>query len=121
MHEMAITQEIVNVVDEARLGAGADACVVKVIIKIGKFTAVVPDCIKFYYDMMTENTPMHGAELEFNVVPTVVRCNGCGIEFEFEEVSFICPGCGGSNTDIISGRELLVESIEVADTCAEES
>ena len=114
MHEMAITQEIVNVVDEARLGAGENAQVVKVVIQIGKFTAVVPDCIKFYYDMMTENTPMHGAELEFNVVQTVVHCKGCGVDFEFEEVSFICPECGSGDTDIISGRELLVESIEVS-------
>jgi len=95
--------------------AGADVRVIKVVIKIGKFTAVVPDCINFYYEMLTENTPMHGAELEFNVVPTVVRCNGCGNEFEFEEVSFICPKCGGTDTDIVSGRELLVESIEVND------
>jgi hydrogenase nickel incorporation protein HypA/HybF len=115
MHEMAITQEIVNVVDDARLGAGDNTHVIKVVIKIGKFTAVVPDCIKFYYDMMTENTPMHGAELEFVVVPTIVKCKSCSVDFEFEEVSFICPECGGSDTEIISGRELLVESIEVSD------
>ena len=71
--------------------------------------------------MMTENTPLHGAELEFNVVPTVVRCNGCGAEFEFAELIFICPECGGGDTGIISGRELFVESIEVADPCAEEA
>ncbi len=115
MHEMAITQEIVNVVDEARLGAGENVRVIRVVIKLGKFTAVVPDCIRFYYEMITENTPLHGAELEFNEVKTEVHCNGCGHTFEIEEACLLCPECGGGDTEIVSGRELLVESIEVSD------
>ncbi len=114
MHEMSITQEIVNVVNEARLSAGEDARVLRVSIKLGKFTAIVPDCIKFYYEMMTEGTPMQGAELDFEVVPTLVKCNACGAEYEIEDVNLFCTACGGVDTDIIAGRELSVESIEVA-------
>ena len=115
MHELAITEELVKVVDEARLGAGGDPRVIRVIIKLGRFTAVVPQYVEHYYNMLTEDTPMQGAELVFNEVPVVVLCSDCDKEFEVERAEFGCPSCGGANTDIISGREIFVESIEVAD------
>jgi hydrogenase nickel incorporation protein HypA/HybF len=114
MHEMSITQEIVNVVDDARRGAGDDARVLRVSVKIGKFTAVVPDCIQFYFDMLTEDTPMRGAALDFEVVQTRVRCSACSAEFDIEDVNLFCVECGSGDTEIIAGRELFVESIEVA-------
>ncbi len=51
----------------------------------------------------------------FNEVPVVVLCSDCDEEFEVERAEFGCPSCSGSNTEIISGREIFVESIEVAD------
>lgn len=113
MHEFSISQELVNVVDEARLTVGEDARVLRVVIRLGKFTAVVPGCVEFYYKILTENTPMAGAEIEFLEVRVESRCNDCGNTFEPEAAVFLCPSCGSGNTEITAGRDLIVETIEV--------
>ncbi len=114
MHELSIAQEIVRTVDEARMNAGVGLRVVVVRLKIGRLTAVVPDCLKFYYEMLTKDTPLEGAEVEFEIVPLTARCGSCGKEFQSEDVIFLCPECG-SQGEIVTGRELLVDSIEVDD------
>jgi len=46
-------------------------------------------------------------------VPTTARCHQCGREFELGEFDWTCPHCKGNNIEIIGGKELFVESIEV--------
>ena len=113
MHELSITQEIVDTVDNARRDAGLHLIVTAVHIKIGRFTAVVPDYLRHYYNMLTEGTPLHGAELHIELVPLTAKCHACGREFESETPMLQCPQCGGLSADVIQGRELLVDSIEV--------
>jgi hydrogenase nickel incorporation protein HypA/HybF len=115
MHEFSITQELVKVVDEARRGAAEDARVLKVVVRLGKFTAAVPECMEYYYKLLTENTLMAGAELEFIEVPVELFCGDCRKTFGAEAAQFLCPECGGSNTEITAGRDLIVETIEVED------
>lgn len=104
-----------KVVDEARVEGGGNPRVLRVKIVVGGFTAVVPDCVKHYFDMLVEGTPLEGAELDFEIAPVVARCVACGNVFDVVSVEFSCPSCGSGDTDIVSGRELYVDSIEVAD------
>jgi hydrogenase nickel incorporation protein HypA/HybF len=113
MHELSITQEIVNTVEEARAGAGAHLIVTAVRLKIGRFTAVVPDYVRYYFEMLTENTLLAGAEVDIEILPVIARCRGCGREFEPDGPIPNCPHCGATAADIIQGRELLVDAIEV--------
>ena len=40
------------------------------------------------------------------------KCLDCEDVFITEDYSFFCPGCSGSNTELVSGRELYVDEIE---------
>ena len=51
-------------------------------------------------------------------VPVSVECRVCGAASELAAFPFACPACGSVEVDVISGEELLVESIEVADELA---
>ncbi|HPI75336.1 MAG TPA: hydrogenase maturation nickel metallochaperone HypA [bacterium] len=115
MHEFSITQELVKVVDEARVEGGGNPRVLRVKIVVGGFTAVVPDCVRHYFKMLVEGTRMEGAELDFEVATVTASCAACGNVFDVVSVEFSCPSCGGGETDIVSGRELFVDSIEVVD------
>jgi len=115
MHEYAVTQEIVRIVEEAARGAGAGVKVTRVILKIGKFSAVVVRYVQHYYDMMTEGTNLHGAEIDAVEVAATAECGECGRVYEVIGPDSSCPGCGGPVTTLLTGRELLVESIEVND------
>jgi len=112
MHELAITQSMLNLV----LGQAEQAKakrVGKINLVIGEMTGVVGDCVRFYFDLLSKGTPADGATLSFKAVPTQARCRGCGKLFEVREFDWTCPRCNGNNIEIVAGKELFVESIEV--------
>jgi len=43
----------------------------------------------------------------------VGRCQKCGKEFHIDHYDFFCPECSDGVLELISGRELQVESLEV--------
>lgn len=111
MHELAITQSILQIAtDEAqRIGASQ----IKVIrLKVGTLTDIVPDSVQFYLDSLTPGTIAAGVRLETIVVPVGATCPGCGHFFVVQNYDLNCPECG-SVGKITQGRELQVESLEV--------
>jgi hydrogenase nickel incorporation protein HypA/HybF len=112
MHELAITQSMLNLVLEQAEKAEAKK-VGRISLVIGEMTGVVSECVQFYFDFLSKGTPADGATLSFSRVPTQARCRGCGKLFELMEFDWTCPHCRGNNIEIVAGKELFVESIEV--------
>jgi hydrogenase nickel incorporation protein HypA/HybF len=114
MHELAIAQNIVEIVHGAvpghRLGA-----VRSVRIDVGGFSGVVPESLEFSFEAIVSGTPMETARLDIHRVPVVMRCSACGRDFEREEPFFTCPGCGGIRLRMVSGSELQVKEVELDD------
>lgn len=59
MHELGILQQVVEIVGERSGGAR----VKRVVLEVGTFTCVLPDALRFCFDLATEGTVMEGAEL----------------------------------------------------------
>ena len=59
MHELAITQDLVDLVAERTAGRQ----VVIVNVRIGKESGIVPDSMAFSFDVVTLETPLEGARL----------------------------------------------------------
>jgi hydrogenase nickel incorporation protein HypA/HybF len=111
MHELAITQDIVETV----CARAAGARVLKIVVVIGTLSMVLPDAVRFCFDLCVEDTPLAGAELEIVEPPGVARCRGCNVEFEIElERPFARCACGATDLDWISGDELLIREMELA-------
>jgi hydrogenase nickel incorporation protein HypA/HybF len=108
MHELAITDGIVAGVCE-RLG---DQKIRRVTLEIGALTAVLPDAVRFCFDLCAQGTTLEGAELEIVEIPARARCRMCSGEFAVRDHVLLCA-CGGLEVDVISGNELLVRSVEV--------
>ena len=60
MHELSITRNVVAIVSERAEGQR----VTRVRLEIGRLSAVVPDSIRFCFDICAQGTPLEGAELE---------------------------------------------------------
>ena len=60
MHELSITRNVVAIVSERAAGQR----VTRVRLEIGRLSAVVPDSIRFCFDICAQGTPLEGAELE---------------------------------------------------------
>jgi len=110
---MSITQSVLDIVIEQARESGA-AKVTGVKLRFGALTAVVPDCVAFYFEQMTPGTVAEGAKLDVEMVPLVRRCGQCAEEFEAtDELDMTCPKCGNMFTETLSGREMEVASIEI--------
>jgi hydrogenase nickel incorporation protein HypA/HybF len=112
MHEMAIAQGVLDIV----LAAAAEndaAAVTRIKLQVGEMTEVEPAALTFCFTALAAGTAAAAAELAIEVLPLVGRCRDCGREFRVERFRFLCPGCGSAGVEIISGRELKVEHLEV--------
>ena len=112
MHELAITQSLLDLVLEhaARAGGGR---VSGVHVVSGEASGIVDDSVRFYWDAVSEDTAAAGATLHFRRVPLVFECLACGSHFVPAGASFDCAGCGGSRVRVVSGREFRLEAIDL--------
>ena len=109
MHELSITQSVVDAVTR-RMG---DAPIRRVRLEIGKLSGLVPDAVRFCFDLVTAGTSLDGAELEIDEPHGRVACRGCGTEFDSDDVLALCR-CGSADVELLRGRELRIRSVEVA-------
>jgi hydrogenase nickel incorporation protein HypA/HybF len=112
MHELSITQNVLNIVTKHAQTAGAHR-VTAIHLTVGELTGFVDDSIQFYFDMLSPGTLAEGATLVIQRVPARLRCRACGEEFGLHEGSWLCPQCSATGGTVLQGRELQVESIEV--------
>ena len=63
------------------------------------------------YQMLVQETPMCGAELQIGREPLRSRCDLCGEEFVVERFRFECPKCHNRDVTIVSGETLVLESV----------
>jgi hydrogenase nickel incorporation protein HypA/HybF len=65
VHEFGIANEAIEIC----VGASGDARITRVVLEIGKLSAVLPDAVRFCFDAASEGTVAQGAELEIIEVP----------------------------------------------------
>ena len=121
MHELAIAQAIIAAAE--RHAQGRPVSVVRV--RVGRLRQVVPEYLSFYFEVASKETSCEGAVLEWERVASLLRCSACGAEWdpapppahEQEQliVRFRCPQCESADHRVMSGDELVVESIDVTE------
>jgi hydrogenase nickel incorporation protein HypA/HybF len=112
LHELAITQSILNIVlDEAK--AAQAGKITKVNLVIGELSGVVSDSVQFYFDFLKKDNAAEEATLDFKLVPAQLRCRDCLNDFNPQDSLWVCPNCQSINVEILSGRDCYIESIEV--------
>jgi hydrogenase nickel incorporation protein HypA/HybF len=108
MHELGLTQEIIEIVKEA----ARERKVKRVVLEIGKLSCVLPDAVQFCFDLCAEGTVAEGAELEIIQPSGVGRCRRCKETFPLDSALAYCV-CGSLDIEWISGEELRVKSVEL--------
>ena len=107
MHELGVTRNIVAIVSEH----AGDKKVNRVLLEIGRLSAIMPDAIRFCFDVCSKNTPLENATLQINEVPGLARCKECGNEFEIEQLFGRCK-CGSNHIQCIAGEEMKIKEME---------
>jgi hydrogenase nickel incorporation protein HypA/HybF len=116
MHELSIAESVVAVASRHARGRRVE----KVTVRAGHLRQVVPAALELAFELVAEGTAVEGAKLEIEPVPAAGRCHDCGIESELEGFPLLCPRCGSLDVELISGEELLVDSLELEEEGPEE-
>ena len=109
MHEMAITQSVVDAVSE-RIGPER---VARVVLEIGRLSGVVPDALRFCFEICAKDTTLEGAALEIREIAGRGHCAACGADVALDFPAGVCA-CGSPELAIVAGRELRIKEVEVA-------
>ena len=112
MHELSITQNILAIALEKAEATHASK-VAKINLVIGEASGVVSECVELYFGFLSKDTMAADATLFFQASPTQLRCHNCANVFAPRDGHWVCPNCREQKIEIISGRELYVDSIEV--------
>ena len=115
MHELAVTESLLDLALKHANRANA-IHVTDLYIVIGKLSSFVDDSVQFYWDILSENTICHGAQLHFNRLPARMTCLECNSEFELQGQLEPCPNCGSMRVHITQGEEFYLEGIDVEKT-----
>lgn len=108
MHELAIAESIIGILKEQTKGR-----VNSIKLKIGEMAGVVPSALEFSFQIASKGTMAEGAALYIEHVPITAKCDDCSKVFQIKGYCFECASCGGGNFKLITGRELLIEEIDV--------
>ena len=115
MHELGIMTSVFDAVEQSAEQAGAEK-VLTVKLLVGEMTEAIEDALVFSFEALQEldeHAIMRDAKLEITMVSPKSRCLECGAEYEHDRFHMLCPECGSFATELLAGRELAIESIEV--------
>ncbi len=119
MHELPVVQSLVEQLraEAERLGVTGKVAVVH--LRLGALTTFVPEAMTFYFEALTKGTELESTRLEVEEVPVAGTCRRCGEAVKLKGLPFACAACGSPDLEIVSGRELVIDSLEVEDGGAE--
>ncbi len=112
MHELSLIASVFEVLEEQAREHGASR-VTRVVLKVGTMSGVVPELLVSAFDIYKKETLAETARLDIVVVPVKLRCPDCAGEAVREDADFSCAACGSRRVEIVEGRELIVERIEL--------
>ncbi|HJY62862.1 MAG TPA: hydrogenase maturation nickel metallochaperone HypA [Ignavibacteria bacterium] len=119
MHELSLARDIADIVYQNVPSTELNH-VKFVVVKIGEFSGVVVDSLKFSYEAIVSETELKNSGLEIIYIPFRLKCNSCGKTSYNEFGMMICEECGSGNTEIISGNELQVVEVKLNSPCEQD-
>ena len=109
MHELSVATAVLN----TALKHADDRRVTVVNLGVGRLRQVVPDPLRFYFEIVARDTVCEGAALELVEIDARLECSDCSRQWFPEIPAFRCPDCSSAQVEVLAGEELEVDYIEV--------
>jgi len=108
MHELSLASEVVRMV-ESELFPGSS--VEKITLSVGVLSCVNPDSLVFCLESLLVGKGHLGVTLSVNRVQALLLCLECLEQYNTADMYEPCPLCGSLRRKILSGHDLVVDSI----------
>jgi hydrogenase nickel incorporation protein HypA/HybF len=112
VHELSLCQDVIEQVTALAARHRAHS-VASVTVRIGVLSGVEPLLLESAFTVARAGTVADEAVFVTTLVPARVHCRGCGLDSETGPNRLRCPACGSGDTDLISGDELTLASVEL--------
>lgn len=133
MHEWALAEAVIMSAIEVANKENAKK-IIKITVKIGELQQIEHEIFKFALDEIKKDTIMKEANIVIEEEEAVLKCRVCGHEWKYrdvlekleedvsEAIHFVpemahvyirCPKCKSPDFEVIKGRGVWINSIEV--------
>lgn len=112
MHELPITQQLLNLVLKEANKQKAKK-VTSIHIKLGALSSFVDDSINFYWHQIAKDTIAQNAQIKITRTPTHLKCYQCSTTLIVKKPTDKCPQCGSQKIVILDGDELILDSLKI--------
>lgn len=112
MHEVSLMEQALDLaLDCARQNKATQ--IRSLTLTVGEQSGVVPEALRFAFEIAAAETMAQNAELIIRSAPVVCHCQPCDQSFQPESWVYRCPHCGALSSEVISGKELELTSMEI--------
>jgi hydrogenase nickel incorporation protein HypA/HybF len=112
MHEQSVVESLLALALENAEKAKASK-ILRIYLVVGELSGVLEEAVDFYFSFLSRDTIAENASLFYMHTPAQVRCRNCNNVFIPKNLNFHCPDCNEQQIEIIGGRELYIDSMEV--------
>jgi hydrogenase nickel incorporation protein HypA/HybF len=112
MHEFAVCQDMLHQIESIAAEQQA-AAVDMVTVRIGPLSGIEAHLLTQAFPLAAAGTIAEKAELIVETLPIKVKCQSCGAETEAKPNRLVCGQCGDYHTQLLSGDEMLLASLEL--------
>jgi len=114
MHEASIALDLIRVAEAVALENGGGR-VVALTVRVGQWSAVVPEALRAAFPACAEGSLLEGARLSIQSVPGVGMCAVHGrVELSLQR-GLRCPVCDAPTPELVQGDELELDELELAE------
>jgi len=112
VHEVALAQAVWRqVADEMDRHKGHSLLSVRLLV--GKWSGADPESLEFALQILASESLWPKAAFQIRSEPLGLECRKCGRHFEPEELNLACPGCQSLDVEVVKGKDVYVESLEI--------
>ncbi len=112
MHELSVCQSIIS--QALQVAKQNNAHIIsKIELAIGPLAGIDIQLLQHAFPLASAGTIAKDAKLTTVNLPLKIRCLSCFKESSAQPNRLVCSHCGDWHTQVISGDEMLIKSIEL--------
>lgn len=111
MHEVSVVLELLKIIKE-NIKTYKLRKINKITVKVGEFTCIEENALKFAFKNLSKDTICQNSQLIIQKIKASAYCDNCKQNFSISYTDKLCPKCNRFSNNIVTGYELILESIE---------
>jgi hydrogenase nickel incorporation protein HypA/HybF len=111
MHELSIVESLLSLALQNAEKANARR-IVSIGLVVGDYTGVMEDAVNLYFGFSAKTRSPPALKSATRMFRTIALPD-CDLLFPLQKQDYVCPKCEGKRVEIVGGRELYIESMEI--------